>query len=289
MLLRRFVNWLRPKMPVLNILLVLGAYAGNEFLSMQLFCQPVRWAALVLLASVGAFLVWPWLPARPRLLRYLALLLQGALLPIGIYCIWFLGPGALVVGLVLGFLLVPLLAWVPVVVAGQVVWRGLHSALPGSIVVFGLGVSGPLLAQGWAEWQFQQVEAAVAALPPSQRYELAALSRVLPRTYMAERLAGTLFKYHNYFDDFDGWRPPLHDPLVNVCLWLRAGQQYNKPGVRQANPLLMGHQPIAPIWPANVLSEQVALYKQLFPQEPVKADCACSHNGDAQGYLYWRP
>ena len=57
-LLRRFMNWLRPKMPILNILLVLAAYIANEYF-VQGFCQPVPWVWWVLGPSVGAFLAWP--------------------------------------------------------------------------------------------------------------------------------------------------------------------------------------------------------------------------------------
>ena len=275
--LRRFLQWLRPHMPYLNIGLAGAAYCANEYVA-QVFCQPVLWAAAVLMGSVGAFLAWPWLSGWPEAVRYAALFLQGALVPICAYCIVFMGPGALVVGVLFFFFLLPVLAWVPVVFAGQAVRRAWRSELPGGRVVFGLGTLPLLAAQCWAEQQYQDVEAAVAQLPHAQRREPGALARVVPRTYVAERLAGTLFKYHNYQDNNDGWRPPLHEPLVNISLWSRGGLNWGKPGAREANPLLIG-------W----VDAQAAFYHQLFPALPIKADCTCNHTYDGESYLEWQP
>jgi hypothetical protein len=210
--------------------------------------------------------------------RYAALFLQGALVPIGVYCVVFMHPGMLLFGLLFFFFLLPILAWVPVVFAVQALHRAWRSELPGARVVFALGIVPLLVAQAWAEQQYRAVEAAVAQLPSDQRRQPAALARVVPRTYIAERLAGTLFKYHNYEDDNDGWRPPLHDPLVNVSLWSRGGMDYDKPGAREANPLLVGE-----------LEEQAAFYHQLFPNLPIKADCTCNHTHDGESYLEWKP
>ena len=83
-----------------------------------------------------------------------------------------------------------------------------------------------------------------------------ALARVVPRTYIAERLAGALFKYHNYPElVFDGWRPPLHDPLVNISLWRRKG--------RYANPLIMYYWDAKTAQSSGSLEKQVALYRYL--------------------------
>jgi len=90
-----------------------------------------------------------------------------------------------------------------------------------------------------------------------------------------ERLAGTLFKYHNYIETYDGWRPPLHDPWVNVSLWLRGGQQFEKAGVREVNPLLV--------------ADQVGLYHRLFPHLPLKAACVCAYTHDGLQYQQWVP
>ncbi|MDO7849095.1 hypothetical protein Q5H92_22220 [Hymenobacter sp. M29] len=290
---RRFLQWLGPRMPYVNVGLAGAAYGANQYVA-QVFCQPVPWAAAVLIGSVGAFLAWPWLVGWPRAVRYAALFLQGTLVPVCVYCVVFMSPGALVVGVLFFFFLLPVLAWVPVVFAGQALRRAWRSELPGGRVVFGLGMVPLLVAQGWAEQQYRAVEAAVAQLPPAQRRQPAALVRVVPRTYMAERLAGTLFKYHNYEEStLNGWRPPLHDPLVNVSLWSRGGmghdRNYGRNNVRAANPLLVYYWDADNGVQTGSLESQVALYHALFPALPIKADCTCNHTYDGESYLEWRP
>lgn len=266
-LLRRLVGWLRPKMPVVNILLVIGCYLANQYF-VQGFCQPVPWAAWVLAFSTGAFLAWPWLKKVPGLNYVLAFLLGGHLL-VCVYCTLFIGPH-LLIGVLFAFLGYPLLLWVPVLFAVQATRWIRASPLPGIRWGFGAGIAALLLVQGWALLQYREVTAAVATLPPSQRNQPESLLSVVPRNYMAERLAGQLFKYHasaNMIDD--GWRPPLHDPLVNVCLWANAATGYTA-------PLTIGG-----------INTQAAFYQQLFPSKPIKVDCGCSAGGD--GYFAWKP
>ena len=268
-LLRRLRDWLRPKMPVVNILLAISCYVANQYF-VQGFCQPVPWARWVLLLSVGAFLAWPWLKQVAGL-NYVLALLQGTVLLVCVYCACFAGQ-YLLMTLLFGFLLFPLILWIPVVFAMQVLRRIRASPLPGVWWAFAAGMLPLLLAQGWALRQYQQVATAVSILPPSQRNQPESLLPVVPRNYMAERLAGQLFKYHalaNIIDD--GWRPPLHDPLVNVCLWVNSATGYTA-------PLTIGD-----------INTQAAFYHQLFPNELVKVDCVCAEETDGKRYRDWIP
>lgn len=297
-LLRHRIAWLRPKLPYLNIGLALVAYGANRFV-FQVFCQPVPWAAWVLALSAGAFLVWPWLRQRAVWVQYLALFGQGVLLLVCGYCVWFFGWRTYLAACFFSFwwLFAPLLVWVPVFFGGQIVWRARRVQLPRASVAFGAGALLPLLAVGWAEYQFRQVEAAVTMLPPAQRQDIEALVRVVPRSFIAERLAGTQFKYHNYFCVYDGTRPALHDPLVNVCLWLRGGAD-SMVGPQlpkfEVNPLYLkgsflgnsGGESIHSGSYENVLHEQQAdvnrqatLYHRLFPAMPLNTGCACAASG----------
>lgn len=290
-LLRRVVRWLRSKLPIINILLALGAYLANQYL-IQGFCQPVAWVWWVLIPSLGAFLAWPWLKQLPRL-QYLLLWLQGVFLLVCLYCTLFALP-YLPAALLLGFLVFPLLIWTPVLFGIQVVKRVWTSPLPGAWWVFGAGMLPLLLAQGWAWGQYRQITAAVATLPPVQQHQAGPLLRVVPRTYMAERLAGQLFKYHAYAEMiYDGWRPPLHDPLVNLCMEAHAIIRRN-----QADTIHYGPGPLiieswspqdgGGFWKRDI-NEQAAFYHALFPDEQVKANCACAHTKDAETYYAWRP
>ncbi|MDO7851151.1 hypothetical protein [Hymenobacter convexus] len=264
-------------MPYLNFILAGAAYWANEYW-FQGFCQPVEWAAWVLAVSTGAFLLWPFAKRVPGL-NYLLLFLMGVHFTVCVYCALFINPLQLLSILLMAFLVFPLLLWVPVVFAVQALNRVHRSALPGARVVFGLGVLALLPVQLWAELRYREVETAVARLPWQQRHQVASLVGVVPRNYMAERLAGALFKYHNSPEFvFDGWRPPLHDPLVNICLWSRSGG---------GNPLLID----SAAWrtPQTSADTQAAFYHQLFPDLPIKADCTCNHTHDGESYLEWQP
>lgn len=282
-LLRRFGNWLQPRLPYLNIGLVVAAYLVNNYL-IQGFCQLVPWVWWVLLPGVGAFLAWPWRRGGAWL-GYLLLVLQGLLLPACLYCLWF-ARAYLLGALLTGFLVLPLLLWVPAVVGIQLLRRAWGSPLQGARWVMAAGALPLLLAQGWAWGQYQQVAAAVASLPPAQRHQAGPLLRVVPRSYMAERLAGQLFKYHASAEMiYDGWRPPLHDPLVNVCmsadLLMRHDEHY-------ILPLLIGqwNPQCGSYWDSDI-NTQAAFYHLLFPNEPVKVACGCNVGGD--GYYAWKP
>lgn len=273
---RRCLQWLRPWMPYFNFALAGASYWANEYW-VQGFCQPVEWAAWVLAVSTAAFLLWPFAKKVP-MLNYGLLFLMGVHFTVCVYCALFINPMQMLSTLLISFLVFPLLLWVPVVFAVQALNRTLVSLLPGARVVFGLGVVMLLPAQVWAELQYRQVETAVAQLPVGQQRQVEALLRVVPRNYMAERLAGALFKYHNYPEFiFDGWRPPLHDPLVNICLWSNDN----------ANPLIVFYWDSKTDSPVGSLDTQVAFYHMLFPIYPVKADCACTQIWSAEGYHDW--
>jgi len=270
-------------LPFLNLALAGVALLVNQYW-IQGFCQPVAWAAWVAAGSAGAFLAWPWLRETPGWVRWVALLLQGAFLLVCVYCAWFmaLDPSLYYTSLVLSFLGFPLLVWVPVLFAAQVISRLIGGPTAGAGWAVAAGALALLAAQAWAELQYRAVETAVAGLPPRQQHDVAALARVVPRNYVAERLAGALFKYHNYPEFiYDGWRPPLHDPLVNVSLWCRNG--------RTANPLLMYYWDRKTGTASGSLEEQALLYRALFPQRPVKADCVCAQTGDGESYRGWHP
>lgn len=276
-MLTRLLQWLRglnPWLPYLNILLAGAAYMANEYF-VQGFCQPVTWAAWVLGLSTAAFLAWPWLTRAPLAVGYGALFLQGVGFTACVYCQLFIDREAFFA--LVFFLVFPLLLLLPTFFGLQLLRRGLFSSLRGGRLAFGAGVLALLPVQLWAEWQYRAVADAVAQLPPAQRENVAELARVVPRSYMAERLAGAYFKYHNSANFAeDGWRPPLHDPLVNVCLWLPRNTSL------WANPLAMTVS-------THDLEAQVALYQRLFPERPIKVGCVCTRIGDAEGYFYWHP
>lgn len=263
-MIQRLYNWLRDRLRWVNIGLAGAAYLANLLL-LQVFCQPVAWAAAVLVGFLVAFLGWPWLQKTGRLPQYIALFVQGVGLLVCAYCSWFLGLSSYVISLLTASLLIPLLAWVPVFFAAQIVRRAWRTPLPRARATVAAGLMTALPVLVWGEWEYQQVAQSVSQVPPRRP---AALASRLPHSYMAERLVGIGFRYHLLAEYiYDGWRPPLHDPLVNVLVrW-------------------HGRIPI----PFTSLNEQVAVYRQMFPGRPVKAECVCADTYDGRSYRRWRP
>jgi hypothetical protein len=267
-ILRRFFQWLQPRMPYINIGLAVFALLANQYL-VQGFCQPVAWATVVLVLSIGAFLGWPWLVQAPAAVCYAALFLQGLGFTVCVYCAWFMGLQSILylTGLFFFWLLVPALVWVPSFFGMQILRRVSRVGLSGQWPVFLLGVFALAPALWWANEQFMALDAAVSTLPLAQRTSIPALARVLPRTYMVERVAGAGFLYHTDPEFFlDGSRPPLHDPLFVICLKLHktsalyGGEDYK-------------HRAGVDLYP---IAYPVMLYHALFPNRPIKAKCGCN-------------
>jgi hypothetical protein len=274
--LKQNIALLRQRLPVLNIVLAAFAWTANQYL-VQGFCQPVAWAGIVLAFSIGAFLAWPWLAKAPLPVRYGALFLQGLAFTVCAYCAWFMSLQAELYsfGLFFFWLLVPALVWVPLFFGGQLLRRVARAGMPGRWPVFLLGLFALAPALWWADQQYQQLEAVLLRLPLQERRSIPVLVRVLPRSYMVERVAGAMFLYHTEPEFFlDGWRPPLHDPLLVICLQLHQG-----------SPLYTERY-----WfPLVVDGLRAQLYHDLFPDRRTKADCVCSHQPSGESYRRWLP
>lgn len=75
----------------------------------------------------------------------------------------------------------------------------------------------------------------------------------LPNDFMTEHIVGMHFKYYTKTCVWDGWRPPVHEPLLVMGLWMN----------NMSDPLQLS------------LRERVELYIKLFPDKPYKMKCSC--------------
>lgn len=76
----------------------------------------------------------------------------------------------------------------------------------------GLGVGTALFVAIWYHRNRPAVEAAIE--DPARN-----AVQVAP-SFITERMLGMHFKYHTELCLYDGWRPPLHDPLLVMASWL---------------------------------------------------------------------
>ena len=279
-----FFEPVRRHLPVLNIALAVLAWVANTYW-VQAFCQPVPWASGALVAGTTAFLAWPWLVKANAVVRWGALFLQGLFFTICLYCAWFIGASYLLLCLLLCWSGLPALAWLPVFFGVQVLWRVRGAAVQGRWLAFGLGVFALAPVLWWADAQYREMQDVLTKLPLPERLENANLVRVLPRSYMVERVAGATWRYHTAPEFiYDGARPPLHDPLLVICLNLhRHDVPYRD---NSSRPLALA---VDVKDSRNYANPRAKLYHQLFPANPIKPDCVCAHNDDGESYRAWVP
>lgn len=111
--------------------------------------------------------------------------------------------------------------------------------LAGFIVCIGISIS--------AGYQYKQAIIDIEAFKESDHTEL-------NKTFMTEKILGMHFIYHTRFCEYDGWRPPKHEPLLVLGMWLNGRE----------DPLHVS------------LETRLGLYKQFFPNRPYKFDCSCA-------------
>ena len=77
----------------------------------------------------------------------------------------------------------------------------------------------------------------------------------LDRNFMTEKILGMHFIYHTRLCIYDGWRPPRHEPILVIGMWLNGRE----------DPLHVD------------LEKRLELYKKFFPENQYKFECSCSN------------
>ena len=84
--------------------------------------------------------------------------------------------------------------------------------------------------------------------------------KTLKKTFFTEKILGMYFIYHTSFDIVDdGWRPPIHEPLLIMGLFYTG---YEDPLKKLS------------------LKERAILYHKIFPENKIKQECSCGKVGD---------
>jgi hypothetical protein len=263
---KRFKAWIsRPLVySIINFILAVGAWFFNA--TYQAFCQPVAWAAILILLFLLAFIAWPFIPERFRLVRMAAMMLQGIGVIICIYCIAF-DPMLLVISSLLTLIGIGIFGVAPLIFLLQLLWRIKKCE---SITLRRSAVGGVLILSGFQLFfalQYRNLGVIINEIPPNSRTPKM-LANKLPRNYMSERFAGTHFRYHTKPDYYDGWRPPLHDPFHVISRWIFPNVDNSNPGQRRLD-----------------LFDRIDLYQEMYPSTPAFVDCLCApFNDDSKSY-----
>jgi hypothetical protein len=246
---------------VVSVSFVGGALWAN-FFKYQVFCIPVWWAGLASGLFVLSVLLLPLI--RNHWVKTVLYFVAGTGVPICIYCVLFLAGWNYLVyflgiiffaGAVFAFLPFYFIYHIARYFKGAASW-GKKAMIAGAAIPFLVYLV-----------YLQLFSVRLYAFTDAVNAGPAAIEK-LPRDYFTERLLGIGFKYHTELCLWDGWRPPMHDPFLNMSLWLCS----------VPNSFTAGNKILT-------LKERIVYYHKLFPDKPIRMHCACSEMGDAKTYF----
>ena len=226
--------------------IILGiAVLGNMLI--QAFCIPTTWATIVVTICFLNSIFYP-LSIHHKKWNPIVSFICGISFCVFIYCILFLEEfnffglwGILFFG-------IGLLVYIPHFFMLQILWFGfIKNSFQRGKVFFLLGVFVSLIVPIVSMYQYER------ALIDINEFKESGYS-VLEQHFMTEKILGIGIIYHTEFCEFDGWRPPKHEPLLNLGMWLNS----------RKDPLQIPHQ------------LRVDLYRKFFPDQQVKFDCSCA-------------
>jgi hypothetical protein len=246
---KRFRLWFyKPRNKVVfNGTLALAAVIGN--LLIQVFCVPVLWASVVLLATTIPFILYPTIAHKLKGIKPLFFFIFGITSSICIYCAIFL-EHLNILGIPMLLAGIGILVFVPHIYLIQLFnmafFKTENKAMR-KYFVMGLLFSYGFMAS--AGFNYNDRLTAIEEAHKTNSFE-----NLDTEDYLTERIIAMHFKYHTRFNEYDGWRPPLHDPYLVAGYWLNGF----------SDPLIIG------------LEKRVELYKKLYPNKPVKVKCTCA-------------
>lgn len=238
-----------------------------NFFYLQIFCMPVLWAGIYSTISLLSVLLFPFI--KNNVLKTVFYFLIGAASLPCIYGILFLSDpwayftGYLFFTIEILFFGAGLLAFIPAYLLWHI-YQYLKQSSHLQKTVFYTGVIIPLLVLAMYLHKFKQDYNSLCTA-----YQTNTVSQLKP-TYIHEQLLGIGYKYHTKLEYiYDGWRPPMHNPFLNIGLWIYSESYF--PFCRQIQPFTQLDRP--------------HYYKLLFPQRSLIVDCPCSYTRDGRLYF----
>ena len=236
---------------LVNAILIFIVVWANTLL--QAFCRPSLWATIVIVICFSNTILYPTL-RRKNFLFYVSNFISGISLCVFVYAIIFLEHINFWGLFAIFFMGLGLLTYVPYFFVIQLLYKYLFTYKTKlTKVFFGLGILTFLIAVFFINSQYKEALSSIYRFKKSN-YE------ALDQTFMTEKILGMYFKYHTQICEYDGWRPPIHEPSLVIGQWLNGRHDPLKPdSLRWLD-----------------LDKRIQLYKKFFPDEEVKLDCACA-------------
>ena len=223
---------------LISIIIVLNIY-------FQSFCIPTTWTIIVLAICFSNTILYPLL--EKTRIAPLTSFINGVALFVFIYCVVFL-EGMNFFGLFIITILIGLVIFIPHFFIIQLIWKNLvKPKIKTSRYYFLTAVILCIMTVIYIGQEYKKAINSIEKFKESNYTEL-------DRNYMTEKILGMHFIYHTRIEMiFDGWRPPKHEPILVIGMWLN-----NR------------------IDPLNVdLNRRLELYKKFFPENKYKFDCSC--------------
>ena len=223
---------------------ILALYILYSFsIHVQMFCNPTTWAAIIFIYSIVFYISTIFFDTNK--IPAIAGFSFGLLCTTFTYLLIFVlvgeygGVGLFIIGFPFTLLVFHILSRT---IAKSFVKTSTLTKCSFFIPV----ILGCIIAFG-AGYEFKKAALTIEKTPVEQ-YE------TLPNDFMTEHIVGMHFKYHTKICLYDGWRPPVHEPLLIMGLWMN----------NMKDPLQ-----------ATSLRERVELYIKLYPDKPYKMECGC--------------
>jgi hypothetical protein len=243
MIKRIYRHFSKPKnLALLNGVLIAILIAFNIYF--QAFCIPTTWTIITLVVCFTNTILYPFLDKTK--FAPLTSFINGITLFVFIYCIIFLENMNLL-GLIMIIVGLGLLIFIPHFFIIQMIWKNLiKPSIKTSRYFF---LTAIILCIGTIIYIGQDYKKAINSIDKFKSSSY----KELDKNFMTEKILGMHFIYHTQYCFYDGWRPPKHEPILVIGMWLN----------NRIDPLNMD------------IETRLELYKKFFPNKKYKFDCSC--------------
>lgn len=242
---------------ILNGVLIAILILFNTYF--QAFCIPTTWTIVILAICFTNTIIYPILDKT----KYSALsnFINGITLFVLIYCVIFLEHMNFL-GLAMIILGIGLVTFIPHFIIIQLVWKSLIK--PTHKISRNYCLIAILLCVVIVIFIGYKYKKAIISI---EKFEASNYTE-LDKNFMTEKILGMHFIYHTRFCEFDGWRPPKHEPIIVIGMWLN----------NRIDPLKVD------------LETRLKLYKKFFPNNKFKFNCSCGieYNQDYHNDKLWK-
>ena len=239
-----------PLMVLNGVLIAIIVFLNFNF---QAFCNPTPWAIVVIAICFTNTILYPILEKTK--FAPLASFINGVSLCLFIYCTIFFGLEWTIFGFIMIIVGIGLPILIPYFFIIQLIWKNIFRPKVKKLRYYFF--ASIIICMVIVVYIGQEYKKAMYSLEKCKETNF----QEIDRNFMTEKILGMHFIYHMSYCPYDGWRPPKHEPIVVIGMWLDN---------TRSNPL-----------EGMDLKTRLELYKKFFPDHKYKFDCACGKYGGA--------